>query len=81
MLRQKSPTELSKLMKISDKLGILNWERNQNFSTPFNPDNSRPAVYAFDGDVYSGLDVYSFLKIRLAQCKIVFEFFQVYMVF
>ena len=59
LLREKSPTELSELMKISDKLASLNWERNQNFTTPFNPDNARPAIYAFDGDVYSGLDVYS----------------------
>ena len=59
LLREKSPTELSELMKISDKLGVLNWERIQNFSTPFNSVNARPAVYAFDGDVYSGLDVYS----------------------
>ena len=59
LLREKSPKELTQLMKISDKLGSLNWERNQNFTTPFNPDNARPAVYAFDGDVYSGLDVYS----------------------
>ncbi len=59
LLREKSPAELSQLMKISDKLGSLNWERNQNFITPFNSVNARPAVYAFDGDVYSGLDVYS----------------------
>jgi cytoplasmic iron level regulating protein YaaA (DUF328/UPF0246 family) len=59
LLRGKSPRELSELLKISDKLGGLNWERNQNFKTPFNPDNARPAIYAFDGDVYSGLDVYS----------------------
>ena len=59
LLREKSPAELSQLMKISDKLGILNWERNQNFTTPFNSVNARPAVYAFDGDVYSGVDVYS----------------------
>ena len=59
LLREKSPAELSQLMKISDKLGNLNWERNQNFTTPFNSSNARPAVYAFDGDVYTGLDVYS----------------------
>ena len=66
LLRQKSPSELAKLMKISGKLGNLNWERNQNFTTPFNPDNSRPAVYAFDGDVYSGLDVYSLSEDKIS---------------
>ena len=47
---------LAKLMSISDKLAELNWERNQQFSIPFNPENARPAVYAFNGDVYQGLD-------------------------
>jgi cytoplasmic iron level regulating protein YaaA (DUF328/UPF0246 family) len=57
------------MMKISDKLGNLNWERNQNFNTPFNPENARPAVYTFDGDVYTGLDVYTLpeYKIKLLQ--------------
>ena len=47
------------LMDISEKLADLNWERNQNWSLPFTPENARPAVYAFDGDVYTGLDVYT----------------------
>jgi len=58
-LRQIKPAELQKLMGISQKLADLNWSRNQSFSTPFTAENARPAVYAFDGDVYSGLDVYS----------------------
>jgi uncharacterized protein len=59
VLKQKSPTELSVLMSISDKLADLNWQRNKAWKTPFNPTNSRPAVYAFDGEVYNGLDAYS----------------------
>jgi len=59
LLKEKSPAELSQMMKISEKLGNLNWERNQNFTTPFNTDNARPAVYTFDGDVYAGLDVFT----------------------
>jgi cytoplasmic iron level regulating protein YaaA (DUF328/UPF0246 family) len=47
------------LMDISEKLADLNWERNQNWSLPFTPENARPAVYAFDGDVYTGLDAYT----------------------
>ncbi len=56
-LRQKKPAQLKSLMHISDKLAELNWTRNQSFTTPFTTDNARPAVYTFDGDVYSGLDV------------------------
>lgn len=50
-----SPQELSQLMKISDKLAGLNAARFTEWHTPFSPDNARPAIYAFDGDVYSGL--------------------------
>ena len=59
LLKDKSSNELSQLLKISDKLGNLNWERNQNFKTPFNKENATPAVYTFDGDVYTGLDIYT----------------------
>lgn len=59
VLKQKTPAELSQLMAISDKLADLNWQRNKAWKTPFNSSNARPAVYAFDGDVYTGLDAYS----------------------
>ncbi|WP_228238870.1 peroxide stress protein YaaA [Allomuricauda sp. M10] len=56
ILKKKRPKALSQLMSISDSLAQLNWERNQQFSVPFSPENARPAVYAFNGDVYQGLD-------------------------
>ena len=59
VLIKKKPAALSKLMNISDKLSQLNWERNQQFSVPFTPENARPAMYAFNGDVYQGLDAYT----------------------
>ena len=59
VLKQQSPAELSQLMSISDNLADLNWQRNKTWKTPFNSTNSRPAVYAFDGEVYNGLDAYS----------------------
>ena len=46
-------------MSISDNLGRVNYERNQEWSLPFTTSNSRQAAYAFSGDVYRGLDVYS----------------------
>jgi len=58
-LKQKSPKDLSELMDISDKLADLNWQRNQDWKMPFTSENARPAVFAFDGDVYTGLDAYS----------------------
>jgi cytoplasmic iron level regulating protein YaaA (DUF328/UPF0246 family) len=58
-LKKKKPKALSSLMDISDKLAELNWQRNQDWTIPFTKENARQAVYAFDGDVYQGLDVYT----------------------
>ena len=60
VLVKKKPKALSELMHISDNLAQLNWTRNQQFSTPFTAENARPAVFAFNGDVYQGLDAYNF---------------------
>lgn len=59
VLKKLKPNDLSKLMDISDKLAELNWERNQSWKTPFTTNNSRPAIYAFDGEVYTGIDAYT----------------------
>ncbi|MCD2260162.1 peroxide stress protein YaaA [Psychroserpens luteolus] len=59
LLKKKSAKSLSKLMKISDNLGQLNYERNQEWHLPFTQDNARQAIYAFSGDVYRGLDAYN----------------------
>ena len=65
VLAKKKPKDLSKLMHISDQLAQLNWERNQQFSLPFTPENSRAAVYAFNGDVYQGLDALTISKDKI----------------
>ena len=59
VLKDKSPKDLSKLMSISTSLGDLNYQRNQSWSLPFNTSNSRQAIYAFNGDVYKGIDAYT----------------------
>lgn len=58
-LKKLKAPELQKLMHISADLAALNAQRNQSFSMTATAENSRPAAYAFDGDVYKGLDVYS----------------------
>jgi cytoplasmic iron level regulating protein YaaA (DUF328/UPF0246 family) len=55
-LKALAPQDVSSLMSLSDKLGALNFERFQEWQTPFTEDNARPAVLAFKGDVYQGLD-------------------------
>jgi len=48
--------DLRALMYISEPLAALNAARFKAFHTPFTPDNARPALYTFHGDVYRGLD-------------------------
>ena len=57
VLKQKSPNDLMKLQGISQKLSDLNWKRNNDFAEDHNDSNSRPAIFAFNGDVYNGIDV------------------------
>jgi len=59
ILKSKKPAEISDLMHISSSLGELNYERFQEWSSTPNHENARPAIYAFSGDVYKGIDSYS----------------------
>ena len=65
-LKAKEPIDLQELMSISDDLAQLNAKRNQDWAwsanTPFTGDNAKPAGYLFDGDVYTGLDMYQMDK-------------------
>ena len=57
-----SHEDLKDLMKISDNLAQLNKDRFDEWSQPFNQDNSKQAILAFDGGVYSGLSAHEFSK-------------------
>ncbi len=59
-LKQYSPNEISSLMKISDKLGALNFTRFNDWKRPFTKNNSKQALLAFKGDVYAGLEAETF---------------------
>ena len=54
--KQLSPEDLANLMKISEKLSQLNWQRYQDFQQPFTLNNAKQALLAFKGDVYAGID-------------------------
>lgn len=55
-LKQLSVQEVASLMSLSDKLAGLNLSRYQSWSTPFDANNAKQAMLAFNGDVYTGLD-------------------------
>jgi len=59
-LQQLSVQEVAELMKLSDKLASLNVARYQSWQPEHTLDNARPAILAFKGDVYTGLDATSF---------------------
>lgn len=61
-LKKFSPQKISELMEISEKLADLNYQRYQDFKTPFTEKNSKPALFVFDGDVYDGIDVENYNK-------------------
>lgn len=61
-LKKLSAKDIGELMSISEKLSILNSERFLNWHKPFTADNAKPAILAFRGDVYTGLDADSFTK-------------------
>lgn len=60
ILKEKSVADLKQLMSVSDKIAELNVERFNQFKTPFSTKNAKQALYAFRGDVYTGLDADSF---------------------
>lgn len=60
ILRGKSGKEIASLMNLSPKLTKLNVERYREFSERATAANARPAVLAFKGDVYQGLQAEQF---------------------
>lgn len=58
--------DIQKMMKLSDKLAQLNFERYQEFE--MTADKS-PAIYAFVGDTYKGLDAKSYSSDDLAYAQ------------
>jgi cytoplasmic iron level regulating protein YaaA (DUF328/UPF0246 family) len=58
-LRRLSPQQIATMMRISDPLAQLNFQRYADWSTRFGTDNAKQAVLAFNGDVYEGFDAKS----------------------
>ena len=57
-----SINDLKDLMNVSDKIAELNYNRFKRWEEPSKSDSSKQAIYAFKGDVYSGLDAESILE-------------------
>ena len=66
LLREKSPQQIAELMHLSDKLSALNVARYEAWSSKSTVKNARQAAFAFDGDVYGGLDARTLTTAQLA---------------
>lgn len=66
LMRTQSPADIAALMKVSDKIAHLNAERFALWRQDMSNDaTARAAVFAFRGDVYTGLDVDNFSHAQL----------------
>lgn len=68
-LQNLSKKEIEDLMNISPKLADLNFNRYHEFEAKHDKINSRPAIYAFSGDVYVGFDAATFPTEKLDQLQ------------
>jgi len=59
-LRKLNPQNIADLMKVSNEIANLNFERYLSWKTPFTVDNGRQALLAFRGQVYIGMNASSF---------------------
>lgn len=66
IMREYSSEDLSKMMKVSEKIADLNVDRYKDWNLPFDLQNSKQAIFAFKGDVYTGLAVETMDAISLS---------------
>lgn len=59
-LSRMSRKKIGQLMDISPALSELNYDRYQNYHTPFTPDNAKQALLSFKGEVYLNMEVGSY---------------------
>lgn len=71
-LKKLNSNDIGRMMKLSLNLSELNYQRFQSFKPSYNPDTSKQAIYAFNGDTYTGLDINSFTSsdVKVAQKRV-----------
>ncbi|WIG80846.1 peroxide stress protein YaaA [Photobacterium damselae] len=67
--RELTPMDIARLMKVSDKIAGLNAARFAEWVPTFTPENARPAMFAFKGDVYTGLDAETMTAKQIAYAQ------------
>ena len=68
-LKKIKPAGIRKLMDVSENIAKLNVDRYKTFKIPFTTSNAKQAIFAFKGDVYSGIDIENFKADDLAYAQ------------
>lgn len=61
-LKKINSKQIQEMMTVSENIAKLNVGRFKSFSTPFTTKNAKQAIFAFKGDVYSGLELKDFTE-------------------
>jgi cytoplasmic iron level regulating protein YaaA (DUF328/UPF0246 family) len=69
ILRELTPAQIGELMHLSDKLSGLNAARFGSWTPAFTPENAKPALLAFKGDVYTGLQAETLSEAELTYAQ------------
>ncbi len=65
LIQKLSPKELAELLAINTDLTYLNIDRYFNWHIPFTPENSKEAIFTFNGEVFKGFDAGSLSDLDL----------------
>ena len=68
-LKKLKATDLQNLMGVSSKIAELNADRFEQWQLPFDLTNSKQAIFAFKGDVYTGLEAESLTETEIAYAQ------------
>ena len=66
LLAGKSAGEIGELMKLSEKLSTLNYDRYQNFTDAATPQEAKQALLSFKGDVYLSFELEKYTEADFA---------------
>src|SRR5690606_21392292 len=65
IMKKKSKAGIQELMGVSENIAALNKERYRNFDKQFTPENSKPAIFTFKGDVYRKMETETYTQKQL----------------
>ncbi len=68
LMKKLSANDLADLMSISESLSEANASRNRKWKAKHDAQNAKPAIFAFRGDVFQGIDVDTLSAAEVRRC-------------